>query len=148
MLLILALLIFSAVTTAQDEQVLVIGHAESTDSLDPARGYTQTTGFILKATYETLVTFPDETAGEVLPALASEWEISEDGLTYTFTLREGATFASGNPVTAEDVVFSFNRLINLAGSPAFLAASVASVEAGEGMISIASIHTMLKRLAA
>jgi peptide/nickel transport system substrate-binding protein len=132
LILLLMLLALGSLATAQDETVLVIGHAESTDSLDPARGYTQTTGFILKAVYETLVTFPDETAGEVLPALASEWEISEDGLTYTFTLREGATFASGNPVTPEDVVFSFNRLMNLDGSPSFLADNIASVEAGEG----------------
>jgi peptide/nickel transport system substrate-binding protein len=132
LLLLVAVLAITGVSIAQDEKVLVIGHAESTDSLDPARGYTQTTGFILKATYETLVTFPDENASEILPALATEWEISEDGLTYTFTLREGATFASGNPVTPADVVFSFNRLVNLAGSPSFLAANIASVEAGEG----------------
>lgn len=128
---VLSALVMGSLVSAQDEQVLVIGHAESTDSLDPARGYTQTTGFILKATYETLVTFPDDSASEILPQLASAWTISEDGLTYTFTLREGATFASGNPVTAEDVVFSFTRLINLDGSPSFLADGIASVEAAE-----------------
>ncbi|MFZ4816032.1 MAG: ABC transporter substrate-binding protein, partial [Phototrophicaceae bacterium] len=91
---------------AQEERVLVIGHAESTDSLDPARGYTQTTGIINRATYSTLVTFPDDGPGDILPWLATAWEISEDGLSYTFTLREGVTFVSGNPVTAADVVFS------------------------------------------
>lgn len=114
---------------AQDEKVLVIGHAESTDSLDPARGYTQTSGIIHKATYNTLVTFPSENAGEILPLLATEWEISEDGLTYTFTLREGVTFSNGDPLTAADVVFSINRLKNVKGNPSFLADNIASVEA-------------------
>jgi peptide/nickel transport system substrate-binding protein len=111
--------------------VLVIGHAESTDSYDPARGYTQTSGFVIRATYETLVTFPDGDASAILPKLASEWAISEDGLSYTFTLREGATFASGNPVTAADVVFSVKRLQNVKGNPAFLADNIADVVANE-----------------
>ncbi len=126
-----AMLLAAFSTTAQDEKILIIGHAESTDSYDPARGYTQTTGVVTKATYETLVTFPDNNASDILPGLASSWEVSDDGLTYTFTLREGATFASGNPVTAADVVFSFNRLINLDGSPSFLADNIASVTAAD-----------------
>lgn len=125
------LVVGGALTTAQDEKVLVIGHAESTDSYDPARGYTQTTGFVMRATYETLVTFPDDNASAILPQLASEWSVSEDGLTYTFTLREGAVFSSGNPVTAADVVFSLKRLQNLDGSPSFLADGIADVT-GEG----------------
>ena len=126
LLLIVALAIplFSGMSSAQEEKVLVIGHAESTDSLDPARGYTQTTGFINHGTYETLVTFPDEDASEIIPQLATEWSVSDDGLTYTFTLREDVVFSSGNPLTAEDVVFSFNRLKNIKGNPAFLADSM------------------------
>jgi peptide/nickel transport system substrate-binding protein len=116
---------------AQEERVLVIGHAESTDSLDPARGYTQTTGIINRATYSTLVTFPDDGPGDILPWLATAWEISEDGLSYTFTLREGVTFVSGNPVTAADVVFSIERLQNVQGNPAFLADNIQSVVANE-----------------
>jgi peptide/nickel transport system substrate-binding protein len=114
---------------AQDETVLVVGHAESTDSLDPAHGYTQTTGFINQVTYDTLVTFPDADASSIEPRLATEWSVSEDGLTYTFTLREGVTFADGSPLTAADVVYSYNRLKNVQGTPSFLAANIASVEA-------------------
>lgn len=131
LLVVLLVGLLAGASFAQDEKVLVIGHAESTDSLDPARGYTQTSGFIFRATYETLVTFPDEDASSIEPMLAESWEVSEDGLTYTFTLREGAEFASGNPITADDVVFSFNRLKNLQDSPAFLADNVASVEAAD-----------------
>jgi peptide/nickel transport system substrate-binding protein len=46
-----------------------------------------------------------------MPGAADRWEISEDGLTYTFHLREGVTFSDGTPVTVEDVVFSFERLL-------------------------------------
>ncbi len=48
----------------------------------------------------------------VQPALAENWEISKDGLTYRFALRKGLIFQDGNPVTANDCARSFNRLIN------------------------------------
>lgn len=131
--LLVVVLVLSVVAltpaAAQDEKVLVIGHAESTDSLDPARGYTQTTGIVHRATYSTLVTFPDADSSSIEPRLASSWEISDDGLTYTFTLREGAVFSDGEPVTADDVVFSVNRLKNVKGNPAFLADNIIGVAA-------------------
>lgn len=127
--LVAALALFGALSFAQDDKVLVIGHAEATDSFDPQRAFTQTTGFLHKVIYETLVTFPSEDAGSILPALAESWSVSDDGLTYTFNLREGVLFSTGNPLTAADVVFSLNRLKNLKDSPAFLADNIASVEA-------------------
>jgi peptide/nickel transport system substrate-binding protein len=127
---------------AQDEQVVVIGHAESTDSLDPARGYTQTTSIVLRGTYETLVTFPDEDASSIEPMLASEWTISDDGLTYTFTLNPDAVFSDGSPVQASDVVFSFNRLKNVKGNPTFLMDSVASVEAADDATVVITLNVV------
>ena len=47
----------------------------------------------------------------VLPSLAKEWEISDDGMTYTFHLREGVTFSNGSPLTASDVLYTFTRLL-------------------------------------
>jgi peptide/nickel transport system substrate-binding protein len=129
--LLVALLLSVLSVAAQDEKVLVIGHAESTDSLDPARGYTQTTGIVLKATYSTLVTFPDKDASSIEPMLATKWSVSDDGLTYTFTLRDDVKFASGNPLTADDVAFSINRLKAIKGSPAILADNIASVAASD-----------------
>ncbi len=68
------------------------------------------------------------------PALATDWIISEDGLTYTFNLREGVTFHDGSSFTADDVVYSFNRIMaEDTGSPqASRFAQVASVEAVDG----------------
>ncbi len=129
LLLALVFPALSHVSLAQDEKVLVIGHAESTNSLDPARGYTQTTGFITRATYQTLVTFPDTDSSAIIPMLATEWSVSEDGLTYTFKLRNDVVFASGNPFTAADVAFSLMRLKYIQGNPAFLAANIVSVTA-------------------
>ncbi|MFK5690812.1 ABC transporter substrate-binding protein [Ornithinimicrobium sp. LYQ92] len=64
---------------------------------------------LLDNIYETLVTVDVET-GEIIPALATEWEISEDRLTYTFTLEEGVTFSDGSEFTAEDAAFSLERV--------------------------------------
>ncbi len=129
LVLLMAVPIVSGMSFAQDEKVLVIGHAESTDSLDPARGYTQTTSIINRATYQTLVTFPDNDASAIIPMLATEWSVSDDGLTYTFKLRDDIVFSSGNPFTSADVVFSLMRLKYAQGNPAFLATNIASVTA-------------------
>ncbi len=131
MLVLAAALLAGGAALAQDDQVLVVGHVESTDSLDPARGYTQTTGIINHVTYDTLVTFPSDSAAEILPSLATDWTISEDSLSYTFNLRSGVLFSNGDPLTADDVVFSVNRLKNVQGNPSFLAADIASVTADD-----------------
>ena len=126
-----ALLLSISIVSAQEERVLVVGHAESTDSLDPAHGYTQTTGIINRVTYETLVTFPDADASAIIPLLATDWTVSEDGLSYTFNLNPDATFANGDPVTAEDVAFSILRLKYAGGTPSFLAENIANVTADD-----------------
>lgn len=129
LILLMAIPLLNGTSFAQEEKVLVIGHAESTDSLDPARGYTQTVGFVNRAVYQTLVTFPDGDASAIIPMLATEWTISDGGLTYTFKLRDDVVFSSGNPLTSADVVFSLMRLKHVQGNPAFLATNIASVAA-------------------
>ena len=57
-------------------------------------------------TYSSLVTYNNATQ-EVEPALAKTWEVAADGLTWTFHLRKGAAFSDGHPMTAQDVLFSF-----------------------------------------
>jgi peptide/nickel transport system substrate-binding protein len=101
--------------------------ADMTDiiTLDPAVAYEF--GGILPVgnMYETLLSFsPGET--ELQPVLAESWEVSQDGDMWklTFKLDPNAKFASGNPVTADDVVFSWSRAIDINKSPAFLLTDV------------------------
>ena len=129
LILILVLVISANFVNAQEERVLVIGQAEFTDSLDPARAFSTTAFIVHKATYQTLVTFPEGSTDGIEPLLATSWEVNEDGTEYIFTLRDDVTFADGQPLTADDVVFSFNRLQRLAGNPSFLADTIATVEA-------------------
>jgi peptide/nickel transport system substrate-binding protein len=128
-LLVLAAMPFAGAAQAQTQNTFVIGLAENSTSLDPARGYEQQTSIVHAATYETLITFPPDNVEKIIPALASSWAISDDGLTYTFTLAEGRTFASGNVMTSADVVFSYNRLMNVKGNPSSLTATIESVTA-------------------
>ncbi len=99
-------------------------------TLDPAVAYEfsgiQAEGSI----YQTLVSFEEGATGPQ-PLLASSWEVTEDGDMWviTFALNPDATFASGNPVTAADVVYSWSRAIELNLSPAFLLIDVAQVTA-------------------
>ena len=120
---------------AAAEAVLVVGWPESdTRTLDPHRQYEISPPQIMRAVYETLVTLPDKgaTIDRVEPLLAESYEISDDALVYTFKLRSDAKFASGNPVTADDVVFSFKRLGNLQDNPSWLFSDhVASIEAAD-----------------
>ncbi len=78
-------------------------------SLDPAYAYDVASGAQLVNIYETLVTFDDIRPNEFVPVLGTEWTISEDGRTYRFKIREGVRFHNGNPLTPEDVEYSFER---------------------------------------
>ncbi|MEZ5266232.1 MAG: ABC transporter substrate-binding protein [Acidimicrobiales bacterium] len=89
---------------------------------------------VVLSTYEGLLRYkPDEpgaatTANEIEPWLAESYEISDDGLTYTFKLRQGVNFVDGTPMDAEAVKFSFERRTKVNSSPAYMLAEVASYE--------------------
>ncbi|MEP0762500.1 MAG: ABC transporter substrate-binding protein [Chloroflexota bacterium] len=135
LLLVVSLSITFAGTAAaqEEEKVLVVGLSEDYKSLDPSRAYEPGGSLIHHSVYDTLVTFPSDSVSEILPNLAASWDISEDGLVYTFSLRDDVVFSNGDPLTAEDVVFSFNRMKNLKDNPSFLADTIASVEATDDL---------------
>lgn len=83
--------------------------ASGTPQIDPAVGMDTSSCIALCNLYDTLV-FP-ENDGTLKPMLAESWEADEGGLAYTFHLREGIKFHSGNELTASDVAFSMKRLI-------------------------------------
>ncbi|XUY26408.1 ABC transporter substrate-binding protein [Agrobacterium sp. rho-8.1] len=89
-------------------------------SLDPGEAFEITTAEVTGNTYSKLVSIDIADTSKVKGDLADSWTTSEDGLTYTFKLKQGLKFASGNPLTADDVAFSFERAVKLDKSPAFL----------------------------
>jgi len=95
---------------ADDTTVYNIQTFGDPETLDPALNYESAGAGIIQQVYEGLVTYNREKADEYVPQLAEAMpEISEDGLTYTFTIREGITFHEGGELTAEDVAYSFQR---------------------------------------
>lgn len=78
-------------------------------SLDPAYAYDAESGGQILNIYEMLIRFDGSSTSEFVPSLATDWTISEDGKTYRFKIREGVTFHNGNPLTPEDVEYSFER---------------------------------------
>ncbi|WP_425290222.1 ABC transporter substrate-binding protein [Arsenicitalea aurantiaca] len=91
--------------------VLIVGQIAEPQSLDPHTVTAANDFRIVVNIYDGLVRYADGTL-EVEPALATDWEISEDGLTYTFTLREGVNFHDGTPFNAEAVKFNFDRMLD------------------------------------
>lgn len=89
-------------------------------SLDPAEAFELSTAEITANSYSLLVQLDMADTSKVKGDLAESWTVSDDGMTYTFKLKPGLKFASGNPVTADDVAFSFERAVKLDKSPAFL----------------------------
>ncbi|MGO4938120.1 peptide ABC transporter substrate-binding protein [Fundicoccus sp. Sow4_H7] len=111
-----ALLSFSTVgsvlttVSAQDEQVLNLAIGSEPPTIDPALATDSTSGAIIKNVFEGLTHIDAEAT--IQPGVAESWEVSEDGLVYTFTLREGATWSNGDPVTANDFEFAWKRVLN------------------------------------
>lgn len=91
--------------------VLIVAQSADPTSLNPNRFGSTNDRNIITNIYDTLVEFDLETY-EIVPSLATEWTTSEDGLVWTFTLREGVTFHDGTPFGAEDVVVSVERAMD------------------------------------
>ncbi len=107
---------------------VVVGIQQDIDSLDPHKATAAGTKEILFNIFEGLVK-PDEN-GNLVNAVASDYTVSEDGLVYTFTLREGVKFHNGNAVTAEDVKYSLERVSGLLdGTP--LISTLSTIQAVE-----------------
>ncbi len=87
---------------------LVVGMQQEPTSLDPTGDATASIdGMLTMNVFEALTTVAEN--GEVQPNLATSWDVSDDGLTYTFHLAEGVKFHDGTDFNADDVVFSFDR---------------------------------------
>jgi len=89
-------------------------------TMDPGEAFEISTAEMTSNTYSLLVRLDLNDTSKVVGDLAESWTVSDDGLTYTFKLKPGMKFASGNPITAEDVAYSFERVVKLDKSPAFI----------------------------
>ena len=107
---------------------VVVAMGSGFSTLDPGYVYEKYPPLIVNACYETLFKFYDN-EGAAEPCLVDTYELSEDALTLTVTLKDGITFASGNPMTSADVMFSINRCKNLQGNPSFICDTIESMEA-------------------
>ncbi|MGY1723855.1 ABC transporter substrate-binding protein [Blastococcus sp. SYSU DS0533] len=111
-----------------DGDVLVAAVSAQPDQFDPHVTSAYPSFQVLENVYDTLVV-PNAQDLTMEPSLATDWEVSEDGLTWTFNLREGVTFHDGSEFDAADVVYSYNRIIDEELNNAYRFATVESVEA-------------------
>jgi peptide/nickel transport system substrate-binding protein len=108
----------AAAQSAARRETLVIGlDISDATSLDPVRVAQYSNPLPTHAAYDSLVTFSPGDYVNVKPCIATEWAYQPDGKTVRFKLRPDVTFASGNKMTADDVVFSIERVINVKDQP-------------------------------
>jgi peptide/nickel transport system substrate-binding protein len=111
------------------KNTLVLGiDISDTITLDPARLAQYTSPMTVSAAYDSLVTMKPGEYINIAPALATKWARTPDGKGWRFTLRDGVKFSTGNLMTAEDVKWSFDRVINLGDQPSQYIAHVDRVE--------------------
>ncbi len=108
---VLALAGTSLSAPAHAQKTLVIGIQADPTGLDPEAVLNNTSGFVMATIYDSLVRYKPGTV-DVEPALAQSWDVTPDGLTYTFHLRKGVKFQDGSPFNAKTYVQGLNRLLD------------------------------------
>lgn len=89
-------------------------------TLDPAEAYEFSGAELAANLYDRLVYYDIENTDDIKGGIAESWTVSDDGKTFTFKIRDGLKFHSGNPVTAEDAAWSLQRVVKLNKGPAFI----------------------------
>ncbi|MBS7696898.1 MULTISPECIES: ABC transporter substrate-binding protein [unclassified Chelatococcus] len=111
----------SPVAAATPKDTLVLAWAiDDIITLDPAESFEISAGEIMGNTYDRLVRFDINDPSKLYGDIADSWTVSDDGKLYTFKLKPNLKFASGNPLTADDVVYSLQRAVKLDKTPAFI----------------------------
>ncbi|MDQ6524487.1 peptide ABC transporter substrate-binding protein [Nocardioides sp. LHD-245] len=120
-------------------QVLTVGVGAPIDSLDPH--FINNGGYVVPAGLLEGLVAQNDAGDDVVPAIASEWTESEDGLTYLFTIRDDAMFSNGDPITAESVVANFQRLLTPTGSGGGNTANANAYQVGLGIENATEFQT-------
>lgn len=121
-----------AANTAQQKtgntvKQLIVALDPDYETFDPGLAYEAYSMLVLHPCYDTLMQF-EGTIDSPKKGLADSYDISKDGLTYTFKLHNGVKFSGGNPLTSSDVKWSVERSMNLKGNGAFLTDGIKSIE--------------------
>jgi peptide/nickel transport system substrate-binding protein len=112
---------------ADEKVVFTVGLTDAPDSLSPFLGIQAESYEMWALMYDMLITFKPEDMSPQ-PGLAESWETSEDGLTWTFTIRDDATWSDGEKLTADDVAFTLDRILDGGPEAANWGSYLASVE--------------------
>jgi len=113
---LLFLLSMSLMAFAQDSDILLYGGNQDIDNIDPATGENYSINAALRSLYDALFIYRGE---DIEPHLVDTWEVNDDASVWTFNLKQNAVFHDGSPVTAEAVVYSFNRALEISGPPTY-----------------------------
>ncbi|MFZ4531763.1 MAG: ABC transporter substrate-binding protein, partial [Alsobacter sp.] len=108
---------------AQARKILIVASNQDVPNFDPhvATGYSAAA--FMRNLYDSLVRVEGNPV-KVVPHLAQSWTVSPDGMEYTFRLDPSARFSDGSPVTADAVVYSFQRLIRLSKGNSWMIAGI------------------------
>jgi len=106
-----------AIAETPDNQLVIGLTMAAMRGLDPHEINQLESAEVVANLYERLVVLPADDLAEFQPGLAESWMVSEDGRTFTFKVRSGVTFHSGNPLTAKDVEWSLRRLVKRGLAP-------------------------------
>ncbi len=113
--------------TESNSNQVIIALEPDYETFDPGRAYEIFAAPVLNGLYDNLLRFIDSTEVPE-PYLAKSYEVSKDGKTFTFKLRDDVKFSSGNKMTSKDVKWSLDRLKNLKGNPSFMAEDIEKIE--------------------
>ena len=111
---------FAAQAETPKDTLVMASRIDDVITLDPAEIFEFSGAEYAANTYDRLINYDVDNVSDIYGGIAESWEISDDGLTFLFKIRQGITFASGNALSADDVVFSIRRVILLDKSPAFI----------------------------
>ena len=102
--------VFSVGVFAQEDQTLTIGFEADVSSLDPGFADISVNERVNSLIFDGLVEYGEN--NKIVPGIAYDWEVAEDGTAYTFHLQQGIEFHNGEILTAEDVKFTYERILN------------------------------------
>src|ERR1035437_9260797 len=116
-----ALVLPAPVLAATPKDTLVVAWSiDDIITMDPGETFEISTGEIMGNSYDRLIRFDVNDPSKLVADIAKSWSVSADGKTYSFELKPGLKFASGNALSAEDAVFSLQRAVILDKAPAFI----------------------------